>query len=35
VLRAMKREGAQFIGCRMYTKDVLQHSTRQRKEPVS
>ena len=34
VLRAMKKEGAQFIGCRMYTKDVLEYTGR-RKEPVS
>ncbi len=35
VLRAMKKEGAQFIGCRVYTKGVLESSVRRRKEFVS
>ncbi len=35
VLRAMKKEGAQFVGCRVYTKGVLESSVRRHKEFVS
>jgi ABC-type transporter Mla MlaB component len=34
VLRAMKDEGAQFIGCRVYMKDVIEHFERRQKESV-
>jgi anti-anti-sigma regulatory factor len=35
VLRTMKKEGARFIGCRVYTKSVLESSVHRRKEFVS
>ncbi len=35
VLRAMKKEGAQFTGCRVYTKSVLESSVHRGKEFVS
>lgn len=35
ILRAMQKEGAQFTGCRVYTKGVLESSVHRRKEFVS